>query len=408
MSHQSHHAQSSLPMVPAPASVRRAERVLHVVGLAALLVCLGLAAASTEGPRRLSHAWLLAAWYPLSISLGAMFFVAIQHLVRAGWSVTLRRYAEVIGGAVSVPALMLIPLVAALLVGSHLLFPWNNAAEVAGDKILKGKSSYLNGPFFSVRFVACAAVWIFCGMWLLNTSRRQDRTKDGWLTLLLERRSAVILIALGVSITVASFDWLMSLDPHWFSTIFGIYLFSGAFVAALAVLCVIASIHLLGRTSGKLITVEHLHDVSKLLFGMNCFWAYIAFSQYLLIWYANIPEETVWLRHRQTGGWETVSFVLAVGHFVVPFLLLMPRAAKRNPQIVLAGAVLILAMHAVDLYWLIYPQLSAAPVFGLLELTAMTSALAFCAFAVVRLAGLSASVPVGDPRLPEAVSHAVH
>lgn len=390
-----------------PLASRTGLRVaLGVTAIIALVAAVGLGLNEGDSGRRLSHAWLLNGWFTITICLGGLFFVAIQHLVRAGWSVTLRRVAELLGASVFVPLILLLPVFGLLFFGSDGLYPWNDAELVASDKILEGKAPFLNAPFFAARAALYAAVWIASAFWLLRTSRRQDQTHDKQLTARMEGRSAPILIGLALTITFASFDWIMSLDPYWFSTIFGIYAFSGAFVGALAVISIIAA--LLVLNGSQIVTREHLHDVAKLLFGMNCFWAYIAFSQYLLIWYANIPEETVWLKHRNAEGWATITQALTFGHFIIPFVLLMPRIAKRNPIVVIAVSVLLLVMHWVDLYWLTYPQLAKAPVFGLVEILAVVGFVSATGFAFIRLSAQSSLFPIHDPRLEESVGHEVH
>jgi len=360
-----------------------------------------------DGARRIGFSWVLNAWFVLSICLGAMFFVAIQHITRAGWSVTLRRVAEVMSASVVGPVLLLVPVLLALLSGHSGVFSWNDPEFVAGDKVLMGKQQFLNAPFFAARTLIYASVWIAAGVWLLKTSQGQDRSGDKQATLLMERRSAPILIALALTTTFASFDWLMSLDPLWFSTIYGIYIFSGGMTAALAVLSITAAVWVRSGRAPELVTKEHLHDITKLLFGFNCFWAYIAFSQYLLIWYANIPEETIWLKHRQEHGWNTVTLVLMFGHFFIPFVALMPRAAKRNAGLVIVVSSWLLLMHWLDLYWLVYPQLNESPVFGAAEILGLIVAVSVTAVAAGWFARGENLIPTADPRLQEAVSHHV-
>ncbi len=360
-----------------------------------------------DGGRQLGFAWVLNVWFVLSTCLGAMFFVAIQHITRSGWSVTLRRVAEVLGASVVGPVILLLPVIVALLSGHAGVYSWNDPDYVSGDTILEGKQAFLNATFFSIRSATYVAVWIVAGIWLLKTSQLQDRSADKQLTLKMERRSAPILIFLGLTTTFASFDWLMSLDPHWFSTIYGIYIFSGGMTAALAVLAIVAAVWVKSGRHQKHVTTEHLHDITKLLYGFNCFWAYIAFSQYLLIWYANIPEETIWLKHRQGHGWDLITMVLMTGHFFIPFVLLMPGAAKRNPAFVIAISLLLLLMHWLDLYWLVYPQLNESPVFGSAEILGLMFVISFTAVFAGWFARGGELLPVSDPRLPESVSHHV-
>ena len=364
-------------------------------------------AGAQDGYRQLGFSWVLNVWFVLSICLGAIFFVAIQHITRSSWSVTLRRPAEVIGASIVAPVILLLPVVVALLLGSSAIFSWNNPELVAGDKILLGKQAFLNAPFFAVRTAVYVAVWVIAGLWLLKTSLRQDETGDKQLTLKMEGRSAPLLFAMAMTTTFGAFDWLMSLEPHWFSTIYGIYIFSGGMVGVLAVLSIVAAVWVRKGTHPKLVTKEHLHDIVKLLFGFNCFWAYIAFSQYLLIWYANIPEETIWLKHRHEHGWNAVTMLLIFGHFIIPFIGLMPRAAKRNTTIVIAMSVWLLMMHWADMYWLVYPQFSQAPAFGFIEVFGLVFAVAATAFAARKFASGQNAICLKDPRLEESVSHHV-
>lgn len=372
------------------------------------LASMGAAGAgANDGFRQFGFSWVLNSWFALSICLGAIFFVAIQHVTRASWSVTLRRPAEIIGASVVGPVLLLVPVVIALLMGNSSVFPWNDAELVAGDKILQGKQAFLNAPFFAIRSAIYIVVWVIAGLWLLKTSLRQDKTGDKNITLHVEGRSAPLLIAMALTTTFGAFDWLMSLDPHWFSTIYGIYIFSGGMVGALAVLSIVAAVWVKKGTHPNLVTKEHLHDIVKLLFGFNCFWAYIAFSQYLLIWYANIPEETVWLKHRQEHGWDSVTMLLIFGHFIIPFLGLMPRAAKRNTSIVIGMSVWLLMMHWADMYWLVYPQFSHTPAFGIIEILGLVVAVGAMALAARKFASGQNSICLNDPRLKESISHHV-
>jgi len=397
-------------LVHQQSSTRALPIVLRAVALMAISALVGMLAIGTshgDGGQRLSFAWLVNVWFAITICLGMLFFVAIQHLTRAGWSVSIRRFAEIIGGSIAVPILLLSPLVVILLSGSSMLFPWNDPAVISGDPVLAGKQPYLNAEFFGLRTVIYAVVWILTGIWLLKSSQEQDRTGDASRTVVLERRSAPLLILLGLTTTFASFDWLMSLDPHWFSTIFGIYVFSGAMVAGLAVLALMTSAAIRSGLLSEMITREHLHDVAKLLFGFNCFWAYIAFSQYLLIWYANIPEETVWYLHRQEAGWEFVSLGLVLFHFIFPFIGLMSRAAKRSPSLVAAFAALLLFAHWLDLYWIVYPNFSETPVWGPMELLGALFVVSATALVAGRLSQDRELVARSDPRLAEAVNHHV-
>jgi len=234
----------------------------------------------------------------------------------------------------------------------------------------------------------------------------QDAAADPRTTRLLQSVSAPALIVFAVTLTVASFDWIMSLDPHWYSTIFGVYVFSGCAVAIFALVPLLA-IALEGR-GGPLegvVTAEHYHDLGKLLFGFVVFWAYIAFSQYMLVWYGNLPEETIWYAHRLEHGWEAVTVALALAHFVVPFFYLLLRRTKRNRALLAVACVWLLAAHGLDLYWLVMPAVHPEGVaFSLLGPLAWLGVGGLFAAALGWLLRRPAAVPVGDPRLPESLS----
>ena len=232
----------------------------------------------------------------------------------------------------------------------------------------------------------------------------QDSTADVALSRKMRGRSGPAMIALALTINFAAFDLLMSLDPHWFSTIFGVYFFAGcavAFFAALPVAC------LLLQRCGFIphqVTAEHYHDMAKLLFGFNMFWAYIAFSQYLLIWYANIPEETGWFLARQQNGWQFVGLLLIAGHFVLPFFGLMSRRARRDRRTLLFWSIVLLAMHWGDLFWLIMPNVSGTVfMVGAVELLCLIGVGAiWLAFTLRGLGGMRL-IPTGDPHLRESL-----
>lgn len=367
-----------------------------VLGLGASLA-LGQAAGSG-----LWHSWLTASLFVLSLALGGLFFVLSQHATQAGWSIVVRRIGENAMATLPLAALLFVPLV---LFGMHDLFHWTHADAVASDHLLAHKQPYLNVPFFVTRTVVFFAIWLGLAWWFGRVSRQQDSTGDPAATRRLRRASAPALILFALSVTFASFDWLMSLDPHWFSTIFGVYFFSGSMVGFFAFMSLVS---IAQRRAGLLTTVvnhEHQHDVGKLLFAFVAFWAYIGFSQYFLIWYGNLPEETGFYAHRLAGSWQAVTVTLALGHFVVPFFFLLPRTIKRNGTALAAGALWMLLMHALDLYWLVMPTLrpdSAAPT--LLDLTTFAGAVGAFLALFVWASRRQALVPLGDPRLAESLT----
>ncbi|NUQ61613.1 MAG: quinol:cytochrome C oxidoreductase [Pirellulales bacterium] len=384
----------------------RAFPLLAGIGLAALALAAVLGAVRGDGFSYFFHSYLTNYCFVLSIALGALFFVLIQHATRAGWSVAVRRISEILAANVSVLLVLFLPVLAPVLLGSHALYEWTSPAAVAGDHLLEHKSPYLNVPFFGIRCVFYFAVWWLITRFFLRRSVQQDHSGDASLTLSMERFSGPALLLFAVTVTFAAFDWLMSLEPRWFSTIYGIYYFSGAILAGVAAI-VLAAAAL--QASGRLtmsVTAEHYHDLGKLLFGFVIFWGYIAFSQYMLIWYANIPEETVYYLARQTNGWAGVSLALAFGHLLVPFVGLLPRSMKRRKGVLAFWCVWLLVFHWLDMYWLVMPNYSpdAGPPFGLIDVALLVGLVCLYLASAVRVAGGEALVPIKDPRLGESLA----
>jgi hypothetical protein len=370
---------------------------LAAVGLGASLA-LGLS--SAEGRAQLWHSWLVSSLFVLSLALGSLFFVLVHHATQAGWGVVVRRLAE--NAMATLPFLAL--LFAPMLLGMGELFHWSHADAVAADPQLAHKSSYLNVPYFALRAACCFGAWSVLAVWFGRASRLQDRTGDPEITRRCRRASAPALLVFAITVTVAAIDWLMSLAPHWYSTIFGVYFFAGSAGSAFALLALAA---IAARRAGLLagvISREHLHDLGKLLFAFVAFWAYIGFSQFFLIWYSNLPEETTFFAQRLAGSWRTASLALALGHFVIPFFFLLPRTVKRRSTTLAVGAGWMLVMHLLDLHWLVMPNLhreGMAP--GLLDATALIGSLGVFFAAFGWSLRRQALVPLRDPRLQESL-----
>jgi hypothetical protein len=361
------------------------------------LLCAGAVATDSQ---RFAFSYLTGFIWLVTIGLGALFFVVIQHLTKAGWSVIPRRAMEWVSGVLPATAILFAPIA----FFSHDLYHHWMGPEAAHDAILKKKAAYLNVPGFYARALVFFAVWIGLSVWFWSNSRKQDETGDPKLTLRMQASGAPAIILFALSLTFSAFDWVMSLDPHWYSTIFGVYVFSGGAVSSLSVLAIMAVAMEKRGMLGGILTVEHRHDIGKLLFGFIVFWAYIAFSQFILIWYANIPEETIYYKHRWEGSWAVVSILLLAGHFIVPFLALLARRAKRSPQMLAAVAVLMLAMHYVDIYWMVMPNLDhhgAHP--SWIDLAGLLGPLGAGALALALRARQSPLYPYRDPRLAESL-----
>jgi hypothetical protein len=340
--------------------------------------------------------YLTAYVFWLTMSLGALFFIMIHHLTGADWSIVLRRILETLTMTFPVMAILFIP----ILFGLYDLYHWSHEDAVLADPILQKKSAYLNPVFFTIRVVIYFTIWILLARGLYKTSLSQDAGHQPEHTVKMRKISAPGMVLFALSITFAAFDWLMSLDAHWYSTIFGVYVFGGSLLAILTFLVIFAN---LLRKKGKLaetITVEHFHDLGKFLFAFTIFWGYIGFSQYFLIWYANIPEETIWYLHRWEGSWKIITMTIVFGHFLIPFLALMPRFMKRNLTMLTIIAVWILMMHWIDIFWLVMPSFHHHGAhFSWMDLTATLGIGGIYLWYFLQKYYKHPLVPIGDPRL---------
>ena len=376
-------------------------RLPLIGGVCALVGVLACAIFGWSHPRQFFFSWLVSFLFFLSLALGALFFVLIQYAAQGGWGVVLRRIGETVFATIPVMAVLFLP----LLLGLRDLYSWSVPGAAAHDALLRWKAPYLNVPFFLVRAAIYFASWSFIALLYYRVSRDQDATGDPAPSARLRRLAGPAIIILAVTQTLASVDWIMSLTPHWYSTIFGVYFFAGAFVGFIALLSVVAPAMRRASLLDAVISAEHLHDVGKLLFGFTAFWAYIAFSQFLLIWYANLPEETIWYRARLEGSWLVVSFLLMVGHFVAPFFYLMGRPVKRKNWTLAVGGTWLLAMHFVDLYWQVMPTLHPEGVrVSILDAAAFFTVGGCFVTAAGWLMQRQALVPLRDPRIAESLA----
>lgn len=371
------------------------------LGGGAGLVGLGLASLLAGGDwKRFAFSYLVAYLFVLTTALGALFFVLVQHVCRAGWSVGVRRVAENLTMTLPLLAILFVPIGLCV----HDLYHWAHPEAVAGDAILRHKAVYLNPVFFYARAAFYLLAWSSIAWWFHRRSCAQDESGDLRISRQLRSLSAPALIVFALTITLAAFDWVMSLEPHWYSTIYGVYLFSGSVVGGVAAIILLSmALQGAGRLA-RVVRSEHYHDLGKLLFAFTVFWAYIAFSQFMLIWYANLPEETVWFAERWSGSWRWYSIALAVGHFGIPFFGLLGRDVKRFRGKLAIGACWMLLMHLADLYWLVMPTFASSGVpAGPIDLASVVGVggLALGWFSWV--SGQQRLVPVRDPRLAESL-----
>jgi len=369
--------------------------LIVVAALGALLTLVGWLAA----PERTCAAVLMAAWWVLGIGLGGLAFVAFSYVTRAGWSVALRRVPEAMAGTLPLGAVF----VAVALAGSSVLYEWMH--ESHHDEILAKKAAWLDPAFFLARAAVYLAVWLAFARAIRAVSARQDETGDPAATARNLRLSTIFLVCFAITFSLASFDWIMSIEAHWFSTVFAVYCFSGLFLAALATITLLA---ILLRRRGDLAGVlraEHLHDLGKLTLGFSTFWAYIWFCQYMLIWYGHIPEETSYYVTRFGGAWGPLMIANVVVNWLVPFLVLLPRPAKRDEGVMLWIAVLLLAGRVLDVFLLVQPGLRDSPAFGIWELAPLAAAVPLTVFWMQRASRRIHAVPRRDPMLGESLHY---
>jgi len=345
------------------------------------------------GAERFWANWLLWFLFYFTMALGCLFLVAIEHLVAARWSVPIRRLPERL-------ATLLLPVVPVALIALGavpVLFP-GARPEALQNKLLAGKAMWLGLPFFSLRTVISLALCLLGLVVLVKGSLRQDQTKDPLFNVRARKFAPAFMAIFAFVITLIAFDWISGLTPEWYSDIFGVYLFAGGFLAALAG-TVIALAHL--QKQGRLPEVrkDHRYNLGAFLFAFTVFWSYIGFAQYMLMWYANLPEEVVWYQVRLQGGWHALTVVLAVLHFVVPFFALVTRDAKGNPRRLYAVAILMLAAHALDLYWMVFPILGKGVLFSWPELSFALFFLCGGLLWVRKALNWGEDMPVGDPFL---------
>ena len=460
-----------------PADSRRLEEggwpragLILGVGIAGLILALIVAliyqAMDGDGLRRLGFAYLTGFAFFLSITLGALFFVVVTHLFRAGWSILVRRVAEVIAANMPVMAVLFLPIVVYVLAWNGAVYPWAQplhhgggteqqhqvepqgghveadsasihlvadgpAGEASdaghGDHLtldsmglysesdvlhaVEAKRVYLTHWSFILRWVIYFTLWIGIALWYWRTSTRQDLTGDASLTNRMEALAPISVIVFGLTLTFASFDLLMSLDPTWYSTMFGIYYFAGSAQGIFATMILVL---LLLQSRGFLPSVnrEHYHDLGKLLFTFVVFWTYVGFSQYMLIWYGAIPAEQPWLIARGMSThaghetpWSWVILLLFFGKFVIPFLGLMSRHVKRNTKTLAFWAGWMLVMQYIDLFWVVMPSFDNAHVpVPIIELLCLVGIGGVFVAGAVRIAARHSLVAVGDPRLPESLA----
>ncbi len=324
---------------------RQRSLVVGVVGL----VILGVGAVVDRA--QFFHSYLLGFTFWAGIALGSLPLLMLQHLTGGGWGFVIRRVLEAATRTIPLILLLFIPIV----LGAHWLYPWTDPAKIAESPVLKGKGAYLNLSFFSLRAAVYFAVWLALAFFLNKWSLEQDRTAERRFTKWLRLLAGPGMVLFVFTVTFASIDWYMSLEPEWASTIYGFIFVASWSLSALAF--VIAVMAMLSKYDPmkRIVAPLHFHDLGKLLLALVMLWAYFAFSQFLIIWSGNLPEEIAWYLVRTHGAWGVTALAVIVLHFAFPFLFLLSRTLKRDPHKLVVVAVLILIMRFIDLLWMIAP-----------------------------------------------------
>ena len=371
---------------------------LMFVAIVSIALC---ALGYIQNPERFFRSYLVAFTFTSGIGLGAFFFVMAQHLSGNAATVTVRRIQENIMVTLPVGALLFLPLA----FGLKYVYPWSHPDLVAASQEIKAKGAYLTENWFVLRtygFFLLWSIWIFS---MYRQSTKQDTTRSTRQMHIISRWSAPGLFLVVVVGTLAAYDWLMSVQPTWFSTIFGLYYLSGG---ALSFMAVTTLVCLAFRRAGILknsINVEHYHDLGKWLFALTAFYTYIGFSQYMLIWYANLPEETSFYRARSQGGWLWLSLAFPFIRFFIPFFVLLCRPAKRNLTIIGLVAAWSLVVEFIDLFWVVMPMhYPNGPQLHWLDFATLAATVSICGLQFWSRFRRHKMVPVGNLRFEQSLN----
>ncbi len=373
-----------------PHSYARTGWVLLTIGI--VLTVLSFA----FNPKHASFGLIMTLTYVGGVGIGGLFWVGVEYVSSAVWSTAMRRPFEFLASVIPYLILLALP----LLFKMRTVFEWTHLNYFKDDPAMIVKAPYLNVPFFVVRTVVVLAVWALFYFLIVKNSRRQDETRDQSLTTRNIKLSAGFMPVFAVTLTIFSIDWLMSLTPSWFSTIFAVYVFAGSVLAAMAfATIIIVLLNEKGQFPVKL-SRDHYYNLGAFLFAFIVFWAYIGFSQFILQWYGNLREETMYYIPRMHGSWAVVSVALALVEFVIPFFMLVTKPAKMDPKRLVFVSVWLLFAHALDIYWMVMPVYSSGgTVFGITELAFLVLSIGIILTVFSTTARRNNMVPVGDPKL---------
>ena len=370
--------------------------LLGVVAVVALALC---GAGAAIDPKQFSFSWLFAFGFFFTLCAGCFFWTIVHYATDAEWTVVVRRQLENIAVLVAVLAIFFIP----ILLLRHHLYEWMNIAP-GKEANLDSKRAYLNLNFFILRAAFFLGFFIIASQFLRRFSVRQDKDGNPQFTIRLRKVAFASLPLFALCLTFGAFDWLMSLNYRWFSTMFGVYIFAGAAGSSMSLLVLVISALQRAGYLKNVVTLEHYHIMGKWMFAFCVFWAYIGFGQYMLIWYANIPEETQYFLTRNTESWWGLSMLLVIGRFFGPFAILLLQSIKKHPRQLCYVAAWILLMQMLDIYLVVLPALHGTGVHvSLWDFAALIAIGATLAFVYLRIVGKTSLFPVRDPRLVESL-----
>jgi hypothetical protein len=374
-----------------------------VLGIAgAVLSAIGFLIPGLGGPFQFYRSYLWPYLLVLGLSLGPLAWLMLQYVSGGAWGVVIRRPCEAAARTLPLVALMFLPIV----IGIPNLYDWSHAQKVAASAMLQHKQPYLNVPFFLIRAVVYFGGWLYLSWFFNRWSAAEDR--DG--PVVAHRKMAFLagpgILFWGFTVTFMSIDWVLSLEPEWFSTIFGLLFIASQALTSMAFLITLMVLLSFRRPMSEILTARHLHDLGKFLLALVMVWAYFSFSQFLIIWAGNLPEEIPWYLTRLNGGWQYVAVALVIGHFALPFALLLSRDLKRNFRLLAGIAVFILGMRMVDLYWLVAPDFRKES-FGLswMDFTAPMGLIGIWLWYFLTQLEKRPLMPLHDPQLEEVLAH---
>ena len=333
-----------------PESLRKIERASLVIGIIGALAC--IVAGFVEPAQQFLRSYLIGYMFWLGVSLGCMGILMVAHVTSAHWGFVIRRVLEAAALNIFMLALLFIP----VLFGIPKLYLWAQTGAAAHDKIIAHQSPYLNIGGFVFRAIMYFIIWCLTAYLLNRWSWNQDDPPERDYRLRFQNLSAIGILLYVFTMTFASIDWVMSLDPHWRSTIFGFYIEAGQGLLAFCFGVIMLSLLVGYKPLSDVVTKEHVHDLGKLMFAGLILWAYMGFSQGLIYWAGNLPDEISWYINRTNGAWWIVGLILLFGHFLVPFFILLGQDIKRRPGVIAVIALWLMLMRWVDLYWLIIPN----------------------------------------------------